>query len=406
MNAHNTPPSRDEILAVNAGSSSLKFGLYHCAKAGSEQHAHLSGCFDGLEPGGKPRLRLSDRADEALQVGPGQNAFEQALRRLQALLRDSAPSLRAVAHRVVHGGGVFEGPVRVDATVMAQLRRFEKLAPLHQPHNLDGVQAFAQVWPELPQIACFDTAFHAQLPALEQRFALPEIPALEGVRRYGFHGLSYDYLNQRLHERSTRAQLPGTRALLAHLGNGASLCATLSGQSVATSMGFSALDGLMMGTRSGSVDPGLLLHLLQQGWSAEQIETLLYRQSGLRGVSGISADMRTLRASDASQAQEAIRLFAYRLRREAGALIAVLGGLDILAFTGGIGEHDAALRADLCAGLSFMGVSLDTAANARAVGDTLYAIHAPGSQVEVWVVPTDEGSVAAAQAAALLRNGG
>lgn len=391
---------QDQILAVNAGSSSLKFGLYQLGA----QRPHLSGSFEGLEPGGMPRLKRAGQAEQALAPSAGQTTFDAALQSLQTLLAET-PNLRAVAHRIVHGGGVYAGALRVDSEVLAQLRRFERLAPLHQPHNLDGLQRFAKAWPELPQIACFDTAFHAQLPAEEQRYALPpasEEPALAGVRRYGFHGLSYDYLNQRLQEHSAMARSSGARALLAHLGNGASLCATRDDRSIATSMGFSALDGLMMGTRSGAVDPGLLLHLLQQGWDAARLEDLLYRRSGLKGVSGLTADMRRLRASAEPRAQEAIRLFAYRLRREAGSLIAVLGGLDLLAFTGGIGEHDAALRADLCEGLGFLGVRLDAEANTAAVGDAIRPIHAADSSVEVWVVPTDEGSVAAAQAAALL----
>ncbi|MBB4845748.1 acetate kinase [Paucibacter oligotrophus] len=389
-----------QILAVNAGSSSLKFGLY----ALGARHPHLSGSFEGLEPGGTPRLKQAGQAEQALALSAGQTPFDAALQALQTLLA-ATPNLRAVAHRIVHGGGLFDGPVRVDAQILARLRRFEPLAPLHQPHNLDGLQRFAQAWPGLPQIACFDTAFHAQLPAEEQRYALPpasEEPALAGVRRYGFHGLSYDYLNQRLHEHSARARASGARALLAHLGNGASLCATRAGRSIATSMGFSALDGLMMGTRSGAVDPGLLLHLLHQGWDAARLEDLLYRRAGLKGVSGLTADMRRLRASSEPRAQEALRLFAYRLRREAGSLIAVLGGLDVLAFTGGIGEHDAVLRADLCTGLGFLGLRLDAEANAAALGEAIRPLHAAGSSIEVWVVPTDEGSVAAAQAAALL----
>lgn len=395
------------VLAVNAGSSSLKFGLYPLLPPGSPAvagPAQLSGQFEGLEPGGQARLRRPAQADQALTVMPGQDPFDAALTHLQSLLatetQDSA--LQAVAHRVVHGGGVYRQAVQVDDRVLATLRRFEALAPLHQPHNLDGIEAFTRTWPNCPQIACFDTAFHAGMPPEEVRFALPDIPELAGVRRYGFHGLSYEHISQQLRAHSPRARHSQARALLAHLGNGASLCATRGGRSIASSMGFSALDGLMMGTRSGSLDAGVLLHLLRQGQSAEQIEDLLYRRAGLRGVSGLSADMRTLRASTEPKAAEAIRLFSYRVRREAGALIAVLGGLDALAFTGGIGEHDAALRADLCRGLGFLGVRLDAAANEAAVGNEVRAIHARDSAVEVWVVPTDEGRVAAEQAAALL----
>lgn len=393
----------DAVLTVNAGSSSLKFGVYEQG----QPHATITGQIEGLEPGGAPVLTLAGQAPEALMAGPGQagghdGAFAMALQRLGALLasQDRPVRLRAVAHRIVHGGERYTRAVRVDAEVMAHLTALEPLAPLHQPHNLAGVRAFALAYPDLPQIACFDTAFHATLPEVERRFALPVLPALEGVRRYGFHGLSYQYLAQVMAERSPH--MAGGRALMAHLGNGASVCAVRDGRSVATSMGFSALDGLMMGTRSGSLDAGVLLHLLRQGWMADQIEDLLYKRSGLKGVSGLSADMRTLRASTDERAQQAIALFTHRVLRESGAMVAVLGGLDVLVFTGGIGEHDAALRRAVCQGLAHVGVHLDDDANGRATGDEIRAIHAAGSGVEVWVVPTDEGRVAAAQAWALL----
>jgi acetate kinase len=282
---------------------------------------------------------------------------------------------------------------------MVYLHGLEPLAPLHQPHNLAAVEAFMRACPGLPQVACFDTAFHAGTPEVEQRFALPDRFLQQGVRRYGFHGLSYRYLADRLAALTPRA---AGRMLLAHLGNGASLCAVRAGRSLATTMGFSALDGLMMGTRSGALDPGVLLHLLRQGWSGPEIEKLLYKQSGLLGVSGLSADMRSLRASSEPAAARAIELFTYRVVRESGALAACLGGLDLIAFTGGIGEHDAALRAEVCAALGFLGVELDAAANRAADGRATAAVHAAGSAVELWVVPTDEGRVAAADALALL----
>ena len=389
----------DAVLAVNAGSSSLKFGVYERGAP----HATLTGAIEGLEPGGVPVLKTQGEAPQRLAVdGRDEGAvFEQALQQLTRWLDVHAAgwTLRAVAHRVVHGGERFTAPVRVDEPVLQALTALEPLAPLHQPHNLAGIRAFARVCPRLPQIACFDTAFHATLPEVERRFALPALPALDGVRRYGFHGLSYQYVTGALSERTPH--MVG-RALLAHLGNGASVCAVQARRSVATSMGFSALDGLMMGTRSGSIDAGVLLYLLRQGWSADELEDLLYRRSGLKGVSGLSADMRTLRASDEASARQAIDLFTHRVLRECGAMVAVLGGLDVLAFTGGIGEHDARLRTAICKGLGHVGVCIDADANALATGEHITPIHARGSSVEVWVVPTDEGRVAAGEAWTLL----
>jgi acetate kinase len=309
------------------------------------------------------------------------------------------PPLRAVAHRVVHGGADFSRATRVTPEVMVQLSSLNSLAPLHQPHNLAGIQAMTQAFPDLPQIACFDTAFHVDVPALHQRFGLPRALHDQGVRRYGFHGLSYQYILQSLQHHSARAH---QRLLLAHLGNGASLCAVREGRSLATTMGFSALDGLMMGTRSGTLDPGVLLYLLEQGWNHQRLERLLYKESGLLGVSGVSADVRRLRQSSEPAAQEALALFTHRVVREAGAMTACLQGLDVLAFSGGIGEHDAVLRAEVCQALSWMGVKLDDERNRAATGAEIMSVHAQGSPIEVWVIPTDEGRVAAQQALAWL----
>jgi acetate kinase len=234
---------------------------------------------------------------------------------------------------------------------------------------------------------------------VDYAFALPQALAQQGVRRYGFHGLSYQYIMDTLLERSPRAQ---GRVLMAHLGNGASLCAAREGRSCATTMGFSALDGLMMGTRTGTLDPGVMLYLLEQGWDHKRLQDLLYKQSGLLGVSGISADMRRLRGDGSEAATRAIDMFTHRVVRESGALVAIMGGLDVLAFSGGIGEHDAVLRAQVCERLGFLGVQLDEAQNQQAVGEAVMPIHRAGSPVEVWVVPTDEGRVAAREAAALL----
>lgn len=381
------------VLAVNAGSSSLKFGLYPAAGP-----ALWTGQYDGLEPGGQARGRLDGEAF-TVQPQPGQSAFDAALGHLGAALQHHENRLVAVAHRIVHGGDIGVQPCLLDAQRIADLHTLDSLAPLHQPHNLAGVQAFAREFPALSQVGCFDTAFHASLPDVERRLPLPRSLASQGLRRYGFHGLSYDYLGRTLDGLSSRMR---GRALLAHLGNGASVCATCAGRSVATSMGFSALDGLMMGTRSGSLDAGVLLHLWRAGWDLPRVERLLYQESGLKGVSGLSADMRILRASPLPEAQQAIALFTHRVRRECGAMLAVLGGLDLMAFTGGIGEHDAVLRAEVAASLQFAGVHLDAAANQAARGDAVLPIHSADSAVEVWVVPTDEGRVAAQAAFALL----
>jgi acetate kinase len=387
------------ILSVNAGSSSLKFSL-HRFHDHSVDSAWVSGSLQGLEPGGVPSLQWSMAGQshhETLQVDHA-DGFASALQRLRSWLRDlpGMPPLRAVAHRVVHGGADFSRATRVTPEVMVQLSSLNSLAPLHQPHNLAGIQAMTQAFPDLPQIACFDTAFHVDVPALHQRFGLPRALHDQGVRRYGFHGLSYQYILQSLQHHSARAH---QRLLLAHLGNGASLCAVREGRSLATTMGFSALDGLMMGTRSGTLDPGVLLYLLEQGWNHQRLERLLYKESGLLGVSGVSADVRRLRQSSEPAAQEALALFTHRVVREAGAMTACLQGLD---FSGGIGEHDAVLRAEVCQALSWMGVKLDDERNRAATGAEIMSVHAQGSPIEVWVIPTDEGRVAAQQALAWL----
>lgn len=392
------------ILAVNAGSSSLKFSL-HPLKDGQVQPFVLSGNIQGLEPQGSPMMSwayLGKKHTEPLNVSAGSTSFAAALQGVRALIDrlEAAPDIEAVAHRVVHGGGVFTASVLVTDAVLEKLATFNSLAPLHQPHNLEGIRQFRAAFPQLPQIACFDTAFHATMPEVDYVFALPKALQDQGVRRYGFHGLSYQYIMSVLQERTIRGR---GRVVMAHLGNGASLCAALAGNSVATTMGFSALDGLMMGTRSGALDAGVLLYLMEQGWSYAQMEKLLYKQSGLLGVSGISADMRKLRADGSENAQRAIDQFTHRVIRETGALVACLGGLDALAFSGGIGENDAVLREHVCERLSWLGIRLDAQRNQEATGKEAYAVHAPDSSVEIWVIPTDEGRVAAREAAALLQ---
>lgn len=390
------------ILSVNAGSSSLKFSI-HRFHDHTVDSAWVSGCLQGLEPGGSPSLvwtQAGQSHQESLRVEAG-DGFASALQRLRSWLAalPEMPPLRAVAHRVVHGGADYAQATLITPTVLERLSQLNSLAPLHQPHNLAGVRAMAQAFPQLPQIACFDTAFHTDVPDLHQRFGLPRALHDQGVRRYGFHGLSYQYILQCLQAHSQRA---GQRLLLAHLGNGASLCAVREGRSLATTMGFSALDGLMMGTRSGTLDPGVLLYLLEQGWDHARMQRLLYKESGLLGVSGLSADVRRLREAATPSAQEALALFTHRVIREAGAMLACLQGLDVLAFSGGIGEHDAVLREQVCHALEWVGVHIHAERNRAARGDQVMAIHAEDSAIEVWVVPTDEGRVAAQQALALL----
>jgi acetate kinase len=393
------------ILAVNAGSSSLKFALYP-VQAHSVSEAEMTGCIEGLEPAGQPRITWCMQGQaktcESVQVAAGTEAFDAALATLKQLLLTQFADvpLQAVAHRVVHGGSLYSSSVRVTPEVLTQLATLNSLAPLHQPHNLAGIRAFTESFAELTQVACFDTAFHRTLSPLETTFAIDRQLTASGVRRFGFHGLSYQFVSQVLQDVSPRS---AGRTVMAHLGNGASVCATTEHQSRATTMGFSALDGLMMGSRSGALDPGVLLYLMEQGWGHDAIQKLLYKQSGLLGVSGESADMRTLRASGSPSAQLAIDLFTHRVVREVGALTACVGGLDVLAFTGGIGEHDALLRQQVCEALHYLGVSVDAARNQAARGDAVRAIHADGSHIEVWVIPTDEGRVAAMEALGLFR---
>lgn len=373
------------IAVLNAGSSSIKFALY-------ESGADLGLLFRGQveRVGLAPHLKVATANGDVVvernwSTGSldHRGATAEILNLGHELLKDR-PVL-AFGHRVVHGGTDFTAPVRIDAKIVGELAKLVPLAPLHQPHNLAPIEAIAEEAPHLPQIACFDTAFHRVQPLLSQEFALPRDLTASGVRRYGFHGLSYDFIVTRLRE--TAPMLARSRLIIAHLGNGASLCAVRDGQSVASTMGFTAVDGLMMGTRTGALDPGVLLYLMQErGMNAKALEDLLYRQSGLLGVSGISSDMRTLRHSTAPEAAEAINLFVYRIVREIGSLAAALGGVDGIVFTAGIGENDAATRAEIAAGCGWLGVSLDQTRNAAGSG----RISTDGSRVSAWVVPTDE----------------
>ena len=392
------------ILAVNVGSSSIKFALY-VVRDNTVGEAEMSGAIEGLVPADRARIQWSSKGEsrqtETIAIAAGQDSFEAALAQLKDLLHTnfSHINLQAIAHRVVHGGTLFTASTIVTPEVLNKLATLNSLAPLHQPHNLAGIVAFTESFPQLKQIACFDTAFHRTLSPLETTFAIDRKLTDSGIRRFGFHGLSYQYITHVLQQISPRS---AGRTIMAHLGNGASLCAITQHQSRATTMGFSAVDGLMMGTRSGALDPGVLLFLMEQGWDHDAIEKLIYKQSGLLGVSGESADMRALSTSNSEAARFAIDLFTHRVVREIGALTACIEGLDVLAFTGGIGEHDAALRAKVGLSLAYLGVSIDSARNQLATGDTVQSIHSDTSRVEVWVIPTDEGRVAAQEALALL----
>ncbi len=374
------------ILTINAGSSSIKFALY-ALDEDLARHPYLNGQIDGI--GAEARLVAKNAggeriADDTLPVGVKHaEAFNALLDWLETHQQNSR-KIVAVGHRVVHGGELFSQPVRLDDAAVKSLEQFIVLAPLHQPHNLNGIKALSGRLPGVPQIACFDTAFHRTQPPLAQLFAIPRAITAEGVRRYGFHGLSYEYIARVLPEHSRRAD---GKVIVAHLGNGSSMCAMDGRRSQATSMGFTAIDGLMMGTRTGALDPGVILYLLQsKGMDAKGLERLLYKESGLLGVSGISQDMRTLLASDRPEAAEAVALYCYRVVREIGALAACIGGIDALVFTGGIGEHAAAVRERVCSALGWMGIEFDAEANQA--GSTL--ISRPGSRTEALAIPTDE----------------
>ncbi|HEX8777563.1 MAG TPA: acetate/propionate family kinase [Rhodanobacter sp.] len=386
-------------LTLNAGSSSIKFALYELGL--HAQHPIVRGAIEGI--GEAPRFTVRDsggailesRAWEVPKTASHEDLLRPLLAWIDAHLGETA--LVAAGHRIVHGGASFDRPVRIDAPVLAELERLVPLAPLHQPHQLAAVKAAGRLRPDLLQVACFDTAFHSGMPAVATRVALPHTYAAGGVRRYGFHGLSYEYLAGRLRELAP-AQAEG-RVIMAHLGNGASLCATRQGRSIDTTMGFSTLDGLVMGTRCGSLDPGVVLHLLQaDGMDAAAIERLLYRESGLLGVSGISGDMRTLLASDSPAAREAIDLFVYRIVKEIGALASALGGLDALVFSAGIGERSAAIRSEVCGALAWLGVECDELAND--LHET--RISTSRSAVRVFVIRTDEEAMIARHTAELM----
>jgi len=377
----------DAILVVNAGSSSIKFSVF--LERGDALDLLLGGQIEGLYT--TPRFKAKDAAGAV--VGERQWMADEplghdgAVTHLAGFLREQLGQhrLAAVGHRVVHGGLDYAAPVRLTAEIVGHLEQFIPLAPLHQPHNLKPIRLLLANQPQLLQVACFDTAFHRRQPEVAQVFALPPEITERGVRRYGFHGLSYEYIASVLPQ--VDACAAAGRTVVLHLGNGASMCAIHDGQSMASTMGFTAMDGLPMGTRCGNLDPGVVLYLVDElKMDARAIEKLFYQQSGLLGVSGISSDMRTLLASDEPRAKFAVDLFVYRIGRELGSLAGALGGLDAIVFTGGIGEHAVAIRERVCHAAAWLGVELDSTANAA--GDS--RISTAASRVSAWVIPTNE----------------
>lgn len=351
------PAKPATLLVVNAGSSSIKYALYDAATMQQIEHKNI----------------------EVKKAG----GYEPAMQQILDLVEKH--NVTAVGHRVVHGGKDYAAPVKVDAKVLADLEALAPLAPLHQPHNLKVVKLIAEKFPALPQVASFDTAFHRTQAKLNQMYAIPRKLTDEGIIRYGFHGLSYEYISSVLPDVADEKTAKG-RVIVAHLGNGASMAALKDGKSVATTMGFTPLEGLMMGTRAGSTDPGILLYLLEKGETVKSLSDIFQKQSGLKGVSGMTEDLRELLASDKPEAKEAIDLFALYAARQAASLTVDLGGVDAIVFTGGIGENSEVMRKKILANLAHLGVKLDDAAND---GDKP-AIHAADSNVKVYVIKTDE----------------
>ena len=385
------------VLTINAGSSSIKFALF---ELGNGLTRIAEGLAEGI--GATPHLLIKAGGQVALEKRWPEHAPEtheelmgEVLDWVESHLGDD--ELIGAGHRIVHGGDRYTAPTKLDKAVFDDLTKLDPLAPLHEPHNLAAIRAVFKLRPELPQVACFDTAFHHTMPEVATRVAIPRAFWAEGVRRYGFHGLSYEYIAEELH--IVAPHLAKGRVIIAHLGNGASLCALKNGVSIESTMGFTALEGLIMGTRCGSIDPGVLLYLGQEhNMDANAITDLLYKKSGLLGVSGISPDVRTLLASPAPEAAEALEMFTYSIARHAGAMISVLGGLDAIVFTAGIGEHAAPVRAAVCERLAWTGLELNAQANAA----NEVSISTPNSAVEVHVIPTNEELMIARHTLALV----
>jgi acetate kinase len=375
------------ILTINAGSSSIKFALFPLTHPISPD-AEISGQIDGIGASATKLIaknKAGERIAEQLLSGEKithDQAFDDLLKWFTTT--QTGWEIVAVGHRVVHGGDLYSEPTLVDNKVLKDLISFIPLAPLHEPHNVAGIRALQALLPKVPQIACFDTAFHRSQPAVAQTFGLPRALTEEGIKRYGFHGLSYEFIARTLPEHTTKAD---GRVIVAHLGNGASMSAMVGRKCKASTLGFSTIDGLMMGTRCGNLDPGVVLHLMEtKGWGVKEMTRILYKESGLLGVSGISQDMRTLLASDQPEAEEAVNLFCYRIVREIGSLVAAASGLDALVFTGGIGEHAAEVRRRVCAQLEWLGIRVNNEANQA---DQIH-ISSKESTIDVMVIPTNE----------------
>jgi acetate kinase len=387
----------DYALVLNAGSSSLKFCVFQ-RPATDAWRLTSRGQIEGI--GTTPRLSVKDANDQSIakqdvKVSDGNEAVEA----LAVWLRSHYGGARVlgVGHRVVHGGAQFRGPTIVNDQILEELRKLIPLAPLHQPYNLAAIEAVAERLPGVPQVACFDTSFHRGQPAVAELVPLPRELRQQGLQRYGFHGLSYEYIASVLPQ--VAPDVARGRVIVAHLGSGASMCALKEGQSIDNTLGFTALDGLCMGTRPGSIDPGVVLHLVQGlNLSGKEIETLLYKKSGLLGISGISNDMRDLLGRSEPAARLAVDYFVYRAAKEIGALTAVLGGLDALVFTAGIGENSAEIRQRICESSAWLGIELDQAANSERQQE----ISTPGSTVSVWVIPTNEELMIARHTGSLL----
>ncbi|MDE5455953.1 acetate/propionate family kinase [Bradyrhizobium sp. CSA112] len=388
----------DAVLVLNAGSSSIKFGLFDISR--TEPRLLCKSLLD--EHGTKPGFTVTDAAGNHLferRGAPADNNGDTLLADILNWSNDylAGGTLAAVGHRVVHGGRDFDGPAEVTDNTIDAMAALTPLAPLHQPRCLSPMRAIRSLQPGLTQIACFDTAFHHALVPPVSRFAIPRRFEEMGIRRYGFHGLSFEFIANCLAK--TSSNLAGMRTVAAHLGNGASLCAMRNGRSLDTTMGLTPLDGLMMGTRGGTIDPGVLLYLQQRGMSLNELERVLYQESGLLGVSGLSADMRVLLASDDPRAAEAIELFTFRVARDVAAMASTLGGLECLVFTGGVGEHSAEIRQQICERLQWLGVQVNRSANDQASE----CISAANSRVDVRVIPTSEETMIARHCSEMLR---
>jgi len=387
----------DYALVLNAGSSSLKFCVFE-RPPGESWHLEARGQVEGI--GTSPRLSVKNAIGESLaNQNVTANDGREALDALAGWLRSKYGGSRVlgVGHRVVHGGARFNGPTVINEDVMRELYQLVPLAPLHQPHNLAAIEAVYERLPGIPQVACFDTSFHRGQPAVAELVPLPRELRQQGLQRYGFHGLSYEYIASVLPQ--VAPEVARGRVIVAHLGSGSSLCALREGKSLDSTLGFTALDGLCMGTRPGSIDPGVVLHLFQGlNMTAKEVETLLYKKSGLLGISGISNDMRDLLGRSEPPARLAVDYFVYRVAKEIGALTAVLGGIDALVFTAGIGENSPEIRQRICASSAWLGIEVDETANSKSLPKISNARSGPS----VWVIPTNEELMIARHTGSLL----